>query len=70
MITLKNDSLSFSFPEIDQVIRRLLEQHINSTLPAIIAADRSCAVRALHSSWRFRQATAEDRQEAENEIIN
>ena len=70
MITLKNDRLRFSFPEIDEAIRRLIEQHINSTLPAIIAADRSCAVQALRSSWRFREATAEYRQEAENEIIN
>jgi hypothetical protein len=70
MIKLKNDSLSFSFPEIDEAIRRLIEEHINSTLPAIIAADRSCAVRALHSFWWFRDATPEKRQKAESQIIN
>ena len=70
MITLKNDSLCFSFPEIDEVIRRLIEQHINSTLPAIIAADRTCAVQALRSSWRFREATPESRRKAESQVIN
>ena len=70
MITLKNDSLCFSFPEIDEVIRRLIEQHINSTLPAIIAADRSCAVRALQSSWGFREATPEGRRKAESQVID
>jgi hypothetical protein len=62
MITLKNDSLCFSFPEIDEVIRRLIEQHVNSTLPAIIAADRARAVGALRSFWGFRRATPESRK--------
>jgi hypothetical protein len=70
MITLKNDRLRFSFPEIDKEIRRLIEQHINSTLPAIIAADRSCAIQALHSFWWFRDATPEGRQKAESQLIN
>jgi hypothetical protein len=70
MITLKNDRLCFSFPEIDKVIRRLVEEHINSTLPAIIAADRSCAVRALQSFWWFRDATPEGRRKAESQVIN
>ena len=70
MITLKNDSLCISFPEIDEAIRRLIEQHINSTLPAIIAADRSCAIQALQSSWRFREATPERRRKAENQVIH
>ena len=56
MITLKNDRLCFSFPEIDEALRRLVEQHVNSTLPAIIAADRVRAVDALASSWRFRRS--------------
>ena len=70
MITLKNDRLRFSFPEIDKVIRRLIEEHINSTLPAIIAANRSCAVRALQSSWRFPEATPARRRKAENHVID
>jgi hypothetical protein len=70
MITLKNDRLCFTFPEIDEVIRRRIEQHINSTLPAIIAADRSCAVRALQSSWQFRGATPEGRRKAESQVID
>lgn len=70
MITLKNDSLCFSFPEIDEALRRLIEQHINSTLPAIIAANRSCAVRALQSSWWFPEATPARRRKAENQVID
>jgi hypothetical protein len=70
MITLKNDSLSFSFPEIDEVLRRLIEQHVNSTLPAIVAADRTSAVRALQSSWGFRDATTEGRRKAESQVLH
>ena len=70
MITLKNGSLCFSFPEIDEVLRRLTEQHINSTLPAIITTDRTFAVRALQSSWRFREATPEGRRKAESQVID
>ena len=70
MITLKNDSLCFSFPEIDEVLRRLIEQHVNSTLPAIIATDRARAVQALRSSWGFRKATSENRRKAENQLID
>jgi len=70
MITLKNDSLSFSFSEIHEKLRRLIEQHINSTLPAIIAADRVHAVQALQSHWRFRDATPESRQVAESRVMD
>jgi hypothetical protein len=70
MITLKNDSLSFNFPEIHKVLRRLVEQHVASTLPQIIATDRARAVQALHSVWGFREATLENRQQAENQVIN
>ncbi len=70
MITLKNDSLSFTFPEIDDALHRLVEEHINSALPAIIAADRASALKALRSSWGFREATPEERRELENKLIN
>ena len=70
MITLKNDSLSFTFPEVHEELRRLVEQHLNSTLPAIIAADRAHAVQALQSYWRFRDATPESRQEAESQVLH
>jgi hypothetical protein len=70
MITLKNDSLSFTFPEIDEALRCLVEQHVNSTLPAIIADDRARAVEALKSSWGFRKATPEKRRKAENQLID
>ena len=70
MITLKNDSLSFSFPEIDEVLRQLVEQHINATLPAILAADRANAVQALQSFWGFREASPEQRRKAESQVID
>jgi len=70
MITLKNDSLSFNFPEIHEELRRRIEQHVNSTLPAIIAADRAHAVQALQSYWRFRDATSETRREAESRVMD
>jgi len=70
MITLKNERLCFSFPEIDEVIHRLVEQHVDSTLRAINAADRSCAVRALQSFWGFREATPEARRNAESQVID
>jgi hypothetical protein len=70
MITLKNDSLCFSFPEIDEVLRRLIDRHITETLPAIIAGDRTGALQALRSSWGFRGATSEERRKAENQVID
>jgi hypothetical protein len=68
MITLDNDRLSFRFREIDESLRRFVEQHINCTLPAIIAADRSRAVKALQSYWWFREASPEERREAESQV--
>jgi hypothetical protein len=70
MITLKNDSLRFTFPEIHEQLRRLIEQHVSSTLARIMAADRAPAVQALQSYWRFRDATAESRKEAESQVLH
>jgi hypothetical protein len=70
MITLKNDSLSFTFPEIDETLRQLIEQHVTSTLATIIAADRVGALQTLRSSWRFREAAPEQRRKAESQVIN
>jgi hypothetical protein len=70
MITLRNNSLSFSFPKIRQALNQSLEHHIKSTLPVIVGADRTSAVHALRSSWRFRAATPEDRLKAEKKVIN
>jgi hypothetical protein len=70
MITLENDSLRFSFPEVKEAVRTLVEQHINSILPVIVTCDRTGTVHALRSSWRFREATPEKRREAENQLIN
>ncbi len=39
-------------------------------MPAIIAADRTSAVRALQSSWEFQRATPEERRKAENQLVD
>jgi hypothetical protein len=70
MITLQNDSLCFNFPETNEALNRLVEQHVNSMLPTIIAADRARPVEALRSSWGFREATAEKRRKAESQVIH
>jgi len=70
MITLKNDSLSFTFPDIHEKLHRLIEEHVNSTLPAIIAGDRAHAVQELQSYWRFRGATPESRHEAKSRVMD
>src|SRR5581483_4937247 len=70
MITLKNDSLSFTFPEIDEMLRQLIERHVTDTLATIVATDRARAVQALQSSWRFREATPEQRRKAERQVTN
>jgi len=70
MITLKNDSLSFTFPDIHEKLYCLIEEHVNSTLPAIIAVDRGHAVQELQSYWRFRDATPESRHEAKSRVMD
>lgn len=47
MITLKSDSLTFSFPEVGEELRRLVENHIQTTLPRLLAEDRNEAALAL-----------------------
>lgn len=69
MITLKNDRLDIAFPEIDQAICRLVEEHIESTLPAVIHGDRDEAVETLRSGWGYRKANARDRAKAEQQIF-
>ena len=69
MTTLKNDTLSFTFPETDEKLRQLIEQHVSLTLPAIVQTHRTRALKALHSSLRFREATPEERRNAEAQIV-
>lgn len=69
MTTLKNDSLGFAFSEIGEKLRHLIEQHVSSTLPAIIQADRTRALNALQSSYQFCELTPKERRNAESQII-
>ena len=68
MITLKSDTLTFSFPVIDEELRRLVERHIQTTLPRLLAEDREGAVESLRRRYGFLDAGAEA-QEAAVELI-
>ena len=69
MITLKSDNLSFSFPEIDEELRRLVESHIQATLPRLLAEDRTLLVSALESKWAFRNASAKEKKTASDKLL-
>jgi hypothetical protein len=69
MITLKSDNLSFSFPGIGEELHRLVEGHIQATLPRLLAEDRDEVVSALKSQWAFRNAKAEERKKAEDKVL-
>ena len=63
MITLKSDHLRFSFPQIDEELHRLVENHLERTMPRLLAEDRVEVASQLSSMWAFRCASQE-RQEA------
>lgn len=69
MITLKSDKLSFSFPEIREELQRLVEGHIQVTLPRLLAEDREEVVSALQRQWSFRTASAEQLKRASDKVI-
>ena len=69
MITLKSDNLSFSFPEIGEELHRLVEGHIQATLPRLLAEDRDEVASTLKSQWAFRNAKAEERKKAEDKVL-
>lgn len=47
MIELKNDGLRFSFPQIEEAMRKLAHEYILETLPRILAEDRNAALAAF-----------------------
>jgi hypothetical protein len=69
MITLKDDRLSFTFPEIDQTVRHLAELEIKSTLPCLLTEDRTKALQRLRSNRRFEEAKPADRAEVERQLL-
>ena len=65
MTELHQDQLCFSFPAIEEELRRLTDAYVGQTLPKILAEDRAAAVKsALESSWTYRNAPAEFKKEA------
>lgn len=69
MITLKSDELTFSFPEIGETLRRLIEKHIRTTLPRLLAENRAGALPALEKLYEFREAGAETRNAAVEKVL-
>jgi hypothetical protein len=69
MITLQSDTLQFAFPQIDRQLQRMLAQHIEVTIPRLIAEDREAAVSGLSEIWEYRNGSATDRAEAERLIL-
>lgn len=66
MITLRNDQLSFNFPEIGARLQELVRNHVATVLPRVLAEDR---IKVLHSLRTFRSASAEHRMQAEQSLL-
>lgn len=70
MITLRNDQLSFSFPEIGAQLQKLVRNHVETVLPRVLAEDRQETLKALRTYWAFRNASPERRRQAEQSVLN
>jgi hypothetical protein len=68
MLTLRNDQLTFTFPQIADALRRLFEEHEQATLPSLLAEDRAAALQKLRGNWRYRNADSSKQKEAERRI--
>lgn len=63
MIELKNDELQFSFPKVQDNLRRLAKEYAQETLPRILEEDRDAALdEILRDSYRFRRASEKERE--------
>ncbi len=69
MITLRDDSLKFSFPEIRDRLRSAVENHAKAVLPSVIAEDRKPAIEALQTRWTYRHADQAEQSRAENQLL-
>lgn len=69
MITLKSDRLSFTFPQIDEELRHRVENHIQRTLPRLLAEDREAAASGLKSMWAFRNAGPKEQKAAADKLL-
>ena len=70
MITLKNDELAFSFPELGLSLRPFIEEYSQATLPCLVAEDRRAVIEKLHADWCFREASRERQTQAEKRVLS
>ena len=70
MITLKKDKISFTFPQVGESLRRLVEQHVQATLPRIMGADREAALSRLRSRYDYEHAERSLQVEAEGQVLH
>src|ERR1041385_6078462 len=70
MITLKNNELTFSFPELGLSLRPFIEHYSQAILPCLVAEDRRPAIEKLRASWRFQEASREKQTLAEKRVLS
>src|SRR5437660_12445131 len=69
IVTLRDDSLEFSFPGIRDQLRSAVENHVKAILPCVIAEDRKPAIEALRTRWTYRQADQAEQSRAEDQLL-
>ncbi len=69
MITLQSDCLQFSFPEIDERLRGLVENHIQQMMPRLLAENREPALTQLKSRYGYQEAGQEGQKAAVEQLM-
>jgi hypothetical protein len=69
MITLKNDNLSFQFPEITKTLRRLVEDHTRAVLSRVLIENRQRALEVLRKEWQFQMMLPDLQAKAERHLL-
>jgi hypothetical protein len=63
MITMNNDRLDFSFPQIGSRVKHLVDEHLARVLPAVLGRDRDDALREWSPrNYDYRHASAAMRE--------
>ena len=70
MITLKSDRLTFDFPEVARSLREQLAQRIEEIFLKVSSEPPRDAIAQLKSSWRYRGASRDEQQNAEERVLN
>ncbi|MEP6672785.1 MAG: hypothetical protein ABJF10_26710 [Chthoniobacter sp.] len=68
MITLQSDQLLFRFPEVEEALRRFIEEHIQRTVPQMLAEDREKVITKLETQSPLRYVADSTRQQASDTI--